>query len=102
MAASRALRLVKLRPSRKWRTDWAQADAVRMIDPGENGVNAEATHAVKGEKKNHGAAIYVTSDPIGHRSRDNARCQGFISGDSGSWYSRSSSCSPVNACVARF
>lgn len=60
-----------------------------MIDPGETQANAAATNTVKGEAKEPwNGEFYVSFGSNEHRSWEDARRYGYISGGGGTWYSQ--------------
>jgi hypothetical protein len=60
-----------------------------MIDPGETQANAAATNTAKGEgKEPWNGEFYVSFGSNEHRSWDDARRYGYISGGGGTWYSQ--------------
>ncbi|MBZ4039650.1 hypothetical protein [Novilysobacter selenitireducens] len=56
-----------------------------LIDPGETQVNVASSVSRSGEKEPWNGEFYVS---YGHRSWEDARRYGFISGGGGSWYSQ--------------
>lgn len=60
-----------------------------LIDPGETQVNASSsTRQSGGDKEPWNGEFYVSFGDINHRSWEDARNYGFISGGGGSWYSQ--------------
>lgn len=59
-----------------------------LIDPGETQVNASTATKQAGDKEPWNGEFYVSYGDMNHRSWEDARKYGFISGGGGSWYSQ--------------